>query len=351
MTEQIVRLGGPHCGRDGSPYHPVKGLLSAVNTALLLDAPLFLAGEPGCGKTDFAWYAAKALAQAQGEVDFEKKVPLQCYVHSDTRARDLLYHYDALARFADSHHSDSKPEARDPRTYIELRALGLALMSQQRRVILLDEIDKAPRDLPNDLLRELDQGHFEIAEIPSHIQGDKADPGESGILLQRQMTRPRRKDDPSRFLPKPLVIVVSNAERQLPDAFLRRCVYFYIKFPDASMLLDILWERYGKEPGNSPPDSKERREMFRDAIEVAEVLRSPAMRLGKPPGTAEILGFARALLAYGEDPDFGSLSGLHQAAESARQKQGINWDTVPGMFCLLKLKEDFHLLGLLPKDA
>lgn len=196
MSQELIRIGGAHCGRDGSPYHPVKGLLSATNTALLLGAPLFLAGEPGCGKTDFAWYAAKALAQFQKKADCEQAIPLQCYVHSDTRAKDLLYHYDTLARFADAHESQSQKEARDPRRYIELRALGLALMARTQKVILIDEIDKAPRDLPNDLLRELDQGHFEIPDIPEHIAGTYADRSDPDILLARHMiSSPKRRWD------------------------------------------------------------------------------------------------------------------------------------------------------------
>ena len=198
MSQEMIRIGGAHCGRDGSPYHPVKGLLSATNTALLLGAPLFLAGEPGCGKTDFAWYAAKALAQVQKKADYELAIPLQCYVHSDTRAKDLLYHYDTLARFADAHESQSQKEARDPRRYIELRALGLALMAKTQKVILIDEIDKAPRDLPNDLLRELDQGHFEIPDIPEHITGTYADRSDPDILLSRHMIRPNGTDGKAR---------------------------------------------------------------------------------------------------------------------------------------------------------
>ena len=349
MSQDIIRIGGEHCGRDGNPYHPVKGLLSAANTALLLGAPLFLAGEPGCGKTDFAWYAAKALAQAQQHEKYEEVIPLQCYVHSDTKARDLLYHYDTLARFADSHESHSHTEARDPRRYIELRALGIALMSQRQRVILIDEIDKAPRDLPNDLLRELDQGHFEIPDIPEHIAGSRADLGDPSILLTRHMMRPKRAD--GRVLPMPLVIVVSNAERQLPEAFLRRCVYFYIKFPQRDDLLQIVWERYGKVDGKLPPLGKDRQELFRDAVDVVTALREQSSPLSKLPGTAELLQFARALLTYGDEPDFGSLDGLRKAAAAARQSQGVAWQDVPGMFCLLKLKEDYEALGLLPKGV
>lgn len=349
MSQEMIRLGGAHCGRDGSPYHPVKGLLSAANTALLLGAPLFLAGEPGCGKTDFAWYAAKALAQAQKKPNYEETIPLQCYVHSDTRARDLLYHYDTLARFADAHDSESQKEARDPRRYIELRALGLSLMAKTQKVILIDEIDKAPRDLPNDLLRELDQGHFEIPDIPEHITGAVADRTDPEILLSRHMIRPKQQD--GKALPRPLVIVVSNAERQLPEAFLRRCVYFYIKFPQKEDLVKILWERYGSVDGKLPPQGTARKELFRDAVDVMVALRDQSSRLSKLPGTAELLQFARALLTYGDDEDFGPLDPLRKAAAATRQGQGISWPDIPGMFCLLKLKEDYEAMGILPKGV
>src|SRR5580658_7091179 len=102
MTK-LLRLRGDHNGRDGQPYHPSDALRAAADTALLLQAPLLLAGEPGCGKTDFAWYAARALAAALGQKDPEAEQPLACYVRSDMRARDLLSSYDGLARFADAH--------------------------------------------------------------------------------------------------------------------------------------------------------------------------------------------------------------------------------------------------------
>ena len=123
-----VRLQGIHNGRDDAPYHPSPTLLAAANTALLLSTPLLLAGEPGCGKTDFAWYAARALATALGDPEAKTAKPLECYVRSDLRARDLLYQYDALARFADAQHPrPSDPQrAQDARHYVALQSLGLA---------------------------------------------------------------------------------------------------------------------------------------------------------------------------------------------------------------------------------
>src|SRR5262249_45822939 len=156
--------------------------------------------------------------------------PLACYVRSDMRARDLLSSYDGLARFADAHATGQGSPAMDARRHIALQPLGLGLMSARRRVVLIDEIDKAPRDLPNDILRETDEGYFVIPEAPLDESTAFPDPyagkvwGEQ-IYLRREMRRPAGSD-------KPLVIVTSNAERQLPDAFLRRCVYCYIKFPD-----------------------------------------------------------------------------------------------------------------------
>ena len=102
MKSPPLRLQGDHHGRDDKPYHASPELLTAANTALLLETPLLLAGEPGCGKTDFTWYAARALAQALKQPDYAKRVPLECYIHSDTSATELLYQYDSLARFADS---------------------------------------------------------------------------------------------------------------------------------------------------------------------------------------------------------------------------------------------------------
>ncbi len=218
-------------GRERHVYQADPGLLAAANAALALGMPLLLTGEAGCGKTDFAYAVAHALS-TDPEVETSKSKLLECYVRSDSRAQDLLYHYDALSRFGDAHHGGEagKQRAEEVRNYIELRDLGRALMSSSLRVVLIDEIDKAPRDLPNDLLRELDQGHFEIPEIPaadfpadaSAKSGDRGQPIDSDrpLTYRNQMRRPEGAH-------KPMVIITSNVERQLPDPFLRRCVFFH----------------------------------------------------------------------------------------------------------------------------
>jgi MoxR-like ATPase len=311
-------------------------MLAATNTALLLNTPLLLAGEPGCGKTDFAWYAARALAAALGQPDAAQARPLECYVRSDLRARDLLYQYDALARFADAQHPPPGDEqrAQDPRRYITLAPLGIGLMSKAQRVVLLDEIDKAPRDLPNDLLREMDQGQFLIPEIPEPIAGTFCDPT-SGIELRRDMRRPI---DASR----PLVIVTSNAERQLPDAFLRRCVFFHIPFPSETELTRILSERSRRAP-RGPAQS----DAIADTLTIAGALRDPANRLIKPPGTAEIIGFLRAVLEPGREADFRDTLSLAELAKRARDGERIPWRKLPALHCLIKLKDDLDTLDRL----
>lgn len=330
------RLQGIHHGRDGAPYHPSDSLLAAANTALLLNTPLLLAGEPGCGKTDFAWYAARALAASLGQADAAQTTPLECYVRSDLRARDLLYQYDALARFADAQHpppSDTQ-RAQDARHYITLSPLGIGLMSKTQRVVLIDEIDKAPRDLPNDLLREMDQGHFAVPEIPDRVVDTICD-ALSGIELRRHMVRPANA-------PRPLVIVTSNAERQLPDAFLRRCVFFHIPFPDEDALRTILTERTQRGTG-TPRHST----AIVDTLAITKALRDPGNRLIKPPGTAEIIGFLRAALEPGREADFRGTLPLAELAQRARNNERIPWRKLPALHCLVKLKEDMDTLDRL----
>lgn len=150
-----------------------------------------------------------------------------------------------MRRFGDAQASDntSKRRAAWPQNYATLEALGQALISPVRRVVLIDEIDKAPRDLPNDLLRELDQGWFEIPEIP-RLQPEEARP------IDPEHRHLQRRMQPLPGAPKPLVIITSNVERQLPDAFLRRGVFFSIPFPDKTRLLEILQTHF---PETTPP--------------------------------------------------------------------------------------------------
>lgn len=333
-------------GRDNHAYFADERLWAAANAALYLQVPLLLSGEPGCGKTDFAWVAAQALAHAQGEQDAARAVPLECYIRSDSTATDLLVHYDALARL-----KDNEGTARDPRHHMELAPLGRALMSLRRQVVLLDEIDKAPRDLSNDLLRELDQGHFTIKEIARNASADfpdpNVDPRDGQILLQRNMMRPKRKNakpGESEYLDKPLVIVTSNAERQLPEAFLRRCVYHHIEFPTQAQLQKILRSRLPQEGAGSPPRSPQAglRESLIDAgVLLVHGLRGTGKALSKKPGTSEIIGWLKTILVLGAPSD------QNKVLEMGKQVQKgpkIPWLDLPGLHCLVKLKTDLDLL-------
>jgi len=313
-----------HRGQHGR-YIADSGLLNAANTALSLELPLLLTGEPGCGKSDFAWVVAHALGHT---------APLCCHVRSDTRARDLLYHYDALARFGDAQHG-RLDHARDPRHYIRLRPLGVALMTTAPRpVVLIDEIDKATRDLPNDLLRELDEGHFEISEIdtvayPTNLH----DPDHPNLPLRRHMRRPSAR--------KPFIVITSNAERQLPEPFLRRCVFYHIPAPDPDRLLAIAEHRF---PHHRP-------DLLRSLAGTFARLRHHAERIGlaKPPTISEMLEWMKALTGYYHPGDVQlAMHGFDvslQKGDGHLTGDGLRWADLPGISCLIKLREDLAELG------
>jgi MoxR-like ATPase len=184
------------------PYVLSPELATTVNVALALDQPLLVTGEPGCGKTALAWAVA---AQLGCEV-------LEFHTKSTSTARDLLYQVDSLRRFHDANTRD--PGAKDASKYLSYRALGQAIRSTSTTVVLIDEIDKAPRDFPNDLLNELDRMEFEVPDV----------------------------EPPLRFraTAKHFVLITSNSERRLPVPFLRRCVYGHITFPDTDTLAKIV---------------------------------------------------------------------------------------------------------------
>ncbi|BAZ48965.1 hypothetical protein NIES4103_15760 [Nostoc sp. NIES-4103] len=219
-------------GRKQYPYLPDKGLIQAVNLAIYLQRPLLLQGEPGCGKT----LLASAIAHEFKEHFLEHLVCLglteypyfSWYIKSTTRAKEGLYTYDAVGRLRDgqlitihsaqeSLNKDEKKELlqrfNDLNYYIKWGVLGQAFQIEELRpIILIDEIDKADIDFPNDLLLELDEGRFIVNETGQEIMAKQP----------------------------PIVIITSNSEKELPDAFLRRCIFYYLDFPNKQHLIDIV---------------------------------------------------------------------------------------------------------------
>ena len=281
-------------GRRGAAYRPDPRLIDAANAALSLGMPLLLTGEPGCGKTDFAFAVARYIAEQVRGAKWDPKNPdlLECYIRSDTRAKDLLYSYDVVARFADAYlEGEKRRQAEDPRHYIQLEPLGMAFVDSRRRVVLVDEIDKAPSDLPNDLLRELDQGWFEIGEVQ---KGDEARLIEDG---RYQQPLKRAMGDRTRSAhEKPFFVITSNAERQLPDPFLRRCIFFHLQFPPRQQIRLVLQDHLTQ--GGPPPMPLA--PWLDSAVDVFERLRSPAEGLLKKPSTSELLNWGTVVMKGGD---------------------------------------------------
>ena len=186
---------------DGTAGYLVSpDLRDAVNVAIDLEKPLLIKGEPGTGKTRLAEAVAESIGASL----------LVWNVKSTSKARDGLYVYDTVARLNDARFNDR--DIRDVRQYIKYGPLGRALLSDERVVLLIDEIDKADMEFPNDLLHELDRMSFMVDETGETITAKK----------------------------RPVVIITSNNEKELPDAFLRRCVFHFIAFPDEALMRDIV---------------------------------------------------------------------------------------------------------------
>lgn len=237
----------------GSDQYVVSSeLMSTVNIAVTLQKPLLIKGEPGTGKTMLAQAVADAL----------QKRLIIWNVKSTTKAQDGLYVYDVVQRLYDSQFGGHGVD--DIASYIKLGKLGEAFQSPEQVVLLIDEIDKADLEFPNDLLWELDQMEFYIPETRETIKAQQ----------------------------RPIVIITSNAEKELPDAFLRRCVFHYIEFPDQPQMEQILRVHFGDLERN----------LVRQTLAAFYWVRQ-LRDIEKKPSTSELVDWLRALIAGGVDPD------------------------------------------------
>jgi MoxR-like ATPase len=233
-------------------YVATEDLNVAVNAAIVLERPLLVKGEPGTGKTVLAEEIAKSLGAPL----------LTWHIKSTTKAQQGLYEYDAVSRLRDSQLGDARVS--DIGNYIKRGKLWDAFESETRPVLLIDEIDKADIEFPNDLLLELDRMEFHVYETG-------------------QVVRARRR---------PIVVITSNNEKELPDAFLRRCFFHYIKFPDAETMAQIVEVHY---PGIKRRLVEEALRIFFDIREV------PGLK--KKPSTSELLDWLKLLLSEDIGPD------------------------------------------------
>lgn len=233
-------------------YIADPSLTSVVNAAVALRRPLLVKGEPGTGKTMLAHAVAKSLG-----------MPLMTWhVKSTTKAQDGLYHYDVVQRLNDSRFGDA--DVSDISNYIKLGVLGRAFSATEPVVLLIDEVDKADIEFPNDLLRELDEMAFHIPEINETIKAAQ----------------------------RPVVIITSNAEKQLPDAFLRRCVFHFISFPERARMTDIVHVHHPKV-GDA---------LLNSALEAFYGIRD-IKGLRKPPSTSELVDWLTVLIRAGLKPE------------------------------------------------
>ncbi len=236
--------------KGSSNYIASKALMEIVNVAMILGKPLVIKGEPGTGKTLLAHSIAEAV---------QKKL-LIWNIKSTTKAKDGLYVYDTVQRLNDARFKDR--DISDIRQYIKMGKLGQAFTASERVILLIDEIDKADIEFPNDLLNELDEMSFHINELDEEVKATH----------------------------RPVVIITSNSEKELPDAFLRRCVFYYIEFPDEEMMESIVKVHY--------PDIEDK--VMREAIKKFYWLRQ-VDGLRKKPSTSELLDWIKAVSMGGLD--------------------------------------------------
>jgi len=260
-------------------YVATQELMMAVNAAITLERPLLIKGEPGTGKTMLALEVAKAL----------KRPLYEWHIKSTTKAQHGLYEYDAVSRLRDSQLGD--PKVHDIKNYIVRGMLWNAFEADAQSVLLIDEVDKADIEFPNDLLRELDRMEFYVYET-------------------QQLVKARQR---------PLVIITSNNEKELPDAFLRRCFFHYIRFPDQETMEKIVGVHFPKL----------KKALLKEALEAFFEIRDvPGLK--KKPSTSELLDWLKLLMAEDIPPE----------ALTSRDQHKI----IPPLHgALLKNEQDVHL--------
>jgi MoxR-like ATPase len=233
-------------------YVATEDLTVAVNAAIVLERPLLVKGEPGTGKTVLAEEIAKGVGAPL----------LTWHIKSTTKAAQGLYEYDAVSRLRDSQLGDARVS--DVRNYIRRGRVWEAFAAEARPVLLIDEIDKADIEFPNDLLLELDRMEFHVYETGETVRAER----------------------------RPIVVITSNNEKELPDAFLRRCFFHYIRFPDAETMARIVEVHY---PGI-------KRRLVEEALHIFFDIRD-APGLKKKPSTSELLDWLKLLLAEDIGPE------------------------------------------------
>ena len=262
-----------------SSYIATDDLMMAVNAAVTLERPILVKGEPGTGKTQLAIEVARSLGKPLHE----------WHIKSTTKAQQGLYEYDAVARLRDSQLGDDR--VHDIANYIVRGKIWEAFESEEKPVLLIDEIDKADIEFPNDLLRELDRMEFDVYETKKLVKAKH----------------------------RPIIVITSNNEKELPDAFLRRCFFHYIKFPDQNTMTEIIDVHF--------PNLK--KDLLAEALNAFYKVRD-VRGLKKKPSTSELLDWIKLLLAEDIPPE-------------ALRGEG-NRNAIPPLYgALLKNEQDVHL--------